>query len=267
MSDEKLQLSIVHLYPNEMNIYGDLGNIIALKQRCLWRDIDVEISTIDLTNTNELKEGDIYFMGGGQDNDQFKVFDDLVSNKREFLKQEVEADKPFLLICGAFQLFGDYFLDAQAREIKGLGLLPISTKAPGDALTDRCLGNIVTELMPSLEKDVKKYYPTNSDKTIVGFENHGGQTYIEGDSVKPSTKVIYGKGNNAKEEIEGARYRNVFGSYTHGSLLPKNPHFADMLIGLALENKYKREIKLKPLDDDIEWQAHRAAIKKITNNY
>jgi len=249
----KQELNIVHLYPEEMNIYGDLGNIITLKQRCQWRGIDVSIKTIDFTNT---ATGDIYFMGGGQDNDQFRVFGDLIKTKKKFLTEEVEANKVFLLICGAFQLFGEYFLDAQGREIKGLGILPVKTTAPGDALKDRCIGNILTTVTPDTEQKLKEYYPGEVANTFVGFENHGGQTFFQNETIAPLGKVVRGKGNNSTQGIEGARFKNVFCSYNHGSFLPKNPHFADLLIGLALEKKCGERVSLAPLDDEIEWNAH-----------
>lgn len=255
-----LVLKLVHLYPQEMNIYGDLGNIICLKNRCAWRNIDLQIVNIGLGQKPET--ADIYFMGGGQDSDQFKVFDDLVENKKSILESEVNLSKVFLLICGGFQLFGKYFLDASGRQIPGLDILPIETRAPGDTLADRCLGNLATQITPELITEINKYYPASSQNTV-GFENHSGQTFFTNEHIQPIGKVLHGKGNNAADKIEGARYKNVFGSYTHGSFLPKNPHIADLLLGLALRNKYGDDISLKQLDDDIEWSAHRAALQKL----
>lgn len=261
---EKQKLKLVHLYPNEMNIYGDMGNIITFQKRCEWRGIDIEIINIGKGKITELPDGDIYFMGGGQDNDMYDVFDDLIVNKKTWVTSEVLKNKVFLLICGAFELFGKYFLDANGRTIEGLNILPIETKAPSEKLSDRCLGNLIYKINDDLAKSVDKFYPGLSPTTAVGFENHSGQVYFK-DSVSISGvgEVIYGKGNNSTEKIEGARMRNVFGSFTHGSFLPKNPHIADTLIGLALENKYKAEIKLKPLDDQIELKAHTKFIKRV----
>lgn len=264
-----MSLRIVHLYPKEMNIYGDLGNIITLKQRLIQRGIEVSYATVGLSDQNivktEFPDGDIYFMGGGQDNDMFKVYEDLIANKGKAIKQEVAAGKVFLLICGAFQLFGKFFLDAAGRRINGLDILPIETKAPGDQLADRCLGNLLTQLEPGLARDVKRAYggalPSN---TLVGFENHIGQTFFMDDSITPMGKVLVGKGNNSIDKIEGARYKNVFGSYSHGSLLPKNPHIADLLIYIALKNKYGVDFELKPLDDQVEWRAHEKMRDKLT---
>lgn len=253
---KKQVLKIVHLYPEEMNIYGDMGNIVTLRQRLEARGIASEYSTIGLKDKKFIS-GDLYFMGGGQDQDMFTVFEDLTRNKAEFIKAEVAAGKVFLLICGGFQLFGKSFMDAGNKKIPGLGILPLETKAPGDQLADRCLGNILTEIDPELAREIRLAYtdqlPSN---TLVGFENHSGQTYFLDDTIKPLAKVLVGKGNNATQKIEGARYGNIFGSYCHGSLLPKNPHLADLLLYLALKNKYGLDFHLEKLDDTVEWLAH-----------
>lgn len=264
MSTEKKLLKIVHLYANEMNIYGDMGNIITLSRRSEWRGIEVEYHVVGKDTKAPFPNGDIYFMGGGQDDDMYAVFDDLIKNKNEWIKAEVLKNKVFLLICGAFELFGKYFLDAQGRRIEGLNILPIETKAPGDRLEDRCLGNLLYNLSDEINSKVKNFYNGNYPNTAVGFENHGGQVYfINPNIIHPIGNVISGKGNNSVEKIEGAIMKNVFGSFTHGSFLPKNPHIADTIIGLALENKYNEKIILKKLDDEIEWDAHKQISKKI----
>lgn len=256
-------LTITHLYPKEMNIYGDMGNIITLKKRAEWRDIKVTVKEVHKEQSKAFPKGDIYFMGGGQDNDMYAVFEDLLKYKKDFIKSEVEADKIFLLICGAFQLFGKYFLDASGRRIDGLDILPVETKAPGDQLADRCLGNIITYLTPELKTKILHTYNNKFEDTVVGFENHSGQTYFLNEKATPIGVVSRGKGNNSTDKLEGAKLKNIFASYTHGSLLPKNPHIADLILSLALENKYNEKIFLKPLDDSIEWNAHRF----ISENY
>lgn len=258
----KKKITLVHLYPQEMNIYGDLGNIITLKNRAQWRDIDFEMINVNLDDMGGIPQGDIYFMGGGQDNDMYKVFDDLNRRKSEVMGL-VDANKIFLLICGGFQLFGNYFLDANLREIKGLGILPVATKAPGSEIKQRCLGNLVAKLTEKLSQEVNEHYNGESSKYLVGFENHSGQTFFTDDRAKETATVIVGSGNNSTEKKEGAHYKNIFASYMHGSLLPKNPHFADMLIGKALQNKYLEKITLLALDDSIEWAAHNAILRKM----
>lgn len=251
---KKLQLQLTHLYPKEMNIYGDRGNIIALQRRAQWRGIDLKVDESGLKQ--KLTTSDMYFMGGGQDNDMYAVFEDLIKSKKTAIKQEVGKGKVFLLICGAFQLFGKYFLDASARKINGLGILPVETKAPGDQLQDRCLGNLATDIDPDLLNEMGGAYEDIKSSTLIGFENHSGQTYSLLKDMEALGKVRYGKGNNSEEKLEGFRYKNVFGSYSHGPLLPKNPHLADLLIYLALQNKYGDHFEWKQLDDEIEWQAH-----------
>lgn len=267
MYKEELNLKLVHLYPDEMNIYGDMGNLLTLKRRCEWRGIRLDISKVTLDNS-KFVEGDIYFMGGGQDNDMYKVYKDLKNNKNEFLKKELKNNKHFLLICGGFQLFGNHFIDFQGRKIDGLGILAMETKAPSDNLHDRCLGNIVSEINSNHYRDIQKYYPGTPSRFLVGFENHGGQTYFNYNSMNPLGNVLVGNGNNSKEKIEGVLFNNIIGSYMHGSLLPKNPHLADYIIGDALAQKYGEEINLEKLDDSIEWNAHNAILKKlrVSNN-
>jgi len=262
MSKENLSLKFVHLYPDEMNIYGDMGNVLTLKRRCEWRGIRLEISKVTL-ESNDFIKGDIYFMGGGQDNDMYKVFEDLKDSKNTFLKEELENKKQFLLICGGFQLFGNHFIDFQGRNINGLGFLHLETKAPSDNLHDRCLGNLVTEIDSKHFNEIQKYYGSKASKYLVGFENHGGQTYFIDNSLTPLGKVLVGSGNNSKEKIEGVLHENIIGSYMHGSLLPKNPHLADLIIGRALTQKYGEEFKLEPLEDKIEWDAHKAILRKM----
>lgn len=259
------KLTLIHLYPEEMNIYGDMGNILTLKRRCEWRGIEFEYNTLSF-DTKEIPLGDIYFMGGGQDNDMYKVFEDLQVRKLQ-LSKIVDEGKVFLLICGGLQLFGNYFLDAKGREIRGLGLLPLTTKAPGNKLEDRCLGNLASKITPEIREIIEDYYTDIFSDYFIGFENHGGQTFFDDKSeIHHIGEVVIGKGNNAKQRIEGAYKKSIFASYSHGSLLPKNPHLADMLIGKALESQSGQKVELEPLDDSIEWEAHYAMLRKLGIN-
>ena len=273
MNNNKI-FTIVHLYPKEMNIYGDMGNILTLKVRMEQRGYKVDIKNlgVGVIKKSDLPNGDLYFMGGGQDDDMFKVFDDLLNNKKDFIMQEMNAGKVFLLICGAFQLFGKYFIGSDGRQMDGLDILPITTKAPSDLIKERCVGNIVCELSEEILEEMNSLGIPVKSRYLVGFENHSGQTFFEENSKKNISslaKVIYGKGNNSLQKIEGARYRNIFGSYMHGSLLPKNPHFTDLLLNLALRNKFensnreKGDIGLVGLEDEIEWQAHNTILKRL----
>lgn len=238
----KRQLRLAHLYPKMLNIYGDYGNVLTLKRRCEWRDIDITIDEIEIGD--KMSEHDMYFIGGGQDVQQVVVSKELQKNKA-FFKNEQELNAVFLSICGGYQLLGNYYQPADGDRLDGIGLLDAYTVAG----SNRFIGNVTAEI-----DYLKK-------KTIVGFENHSGLTYLNGDT-KPLSHVIIGKGNNGKDKTEGARYKNVFGTYLHGSLLPKNPHFADYLIGLALEKKYGVEMDLEPLDDSLEYYAHAAVVEK-----
>ena len=242
MTTTELKLSIAHLYPKHLNLYGDRGNVITLLKRCKWRGIEVDFEEINLGD--KIGNHDLYFIGGGQDKQQEDVAQELFSHKDELLLQRDEG-AVFLGICGGYQLFGHYYQPHDKDRLLGISLMDAYTVA-GDK---RFIGN-VTIKTTFLEP-----------KTLVGFENHSGLTYL-GESVEPLGTVVVGNGNNGKDGFEGARYKNVFGTYLHGSLLPKNPHFADYLIELALEKRYGERITLSPLDDSLEFQAHNSVVGK-----
>ena len=229
-------LRIGHLYPKLLNIYGDIGNIIAIKRRCEWRGIEVVVNNINIGDT--IPECDFYFVGGGQDAQQIEVSHELQKHK-EFLTSERDRGAAFLGICGGYQLMGHYYQPHEGDKLLGISLLDAYTVAGNK----RFIGN-VTASCDFIEPH-----------TLVGFENHSGLTYLQGETVSIS-RVVTGYGNNGKDNMEGARYKNVFGTYLHGSFLPKNPHFADYLIELALGEK------LQPLDDNIEHIAHKALVNK-----
>lgn len=246
-------LTIGWLYPELMSTYGDRGNIITLQKRCLWRGIPAEIKRLDIGySERELRACDLLFMGGAQDKQQKIVSTDL-KKKTAVLKEMMESETPGLYICGAYQLLGKYYKEADGTVITGLNILDLYTEHPGENYS-RLIGNIVIKLDASR-------YALNAD-TLVGFENHGGRTYL-GKGVKPLGQVLKGFGSNGKDQTEGAVYKNSFGTYLHGPILPKNPHFADFLIKKALERKYKSPIDLSPLNDDLEWQAHKAIAKRL----
>ena len=227
---------IAHLYPKLLNIYGDGGNILTLQKRCKWRGIEVEIEEINVGDS--IKEHDIYFIGGGQDAQQIEVAKELQKHK-DFLTKERDRGAVFLGICGGYQLFGHYYQPHNGEKLLGIALLDAYTVAG----SNRFIGNVTA----------KTEYTTPN--TLVGFENHSGLTYLQGDT-KPLATVVIGNGNNGQDKAEGARFKNVFGTYLHGSFLPKNVHFADYMIELALGEK------IEPLDDKIEQEAHNNLVNK-----
>lgn len=242
MEEKSLKISIAHLYPKLLNLYGDLGNVITLIKRCEWRGIEVEFCEINIGD--KISNHDLFFIGGGQDKQQEEVAEELYSHKSELTSLRDDG-AVFLGICGGYQLFGHYYQPHDKDKLKGLSLMDAYTVAG----KKRFIGNVTVKtdfLNPN---------------TLVGFENHSGLTYLEGDT-KPLGTVSVGNGNNAKGSFEGGRYKNVFGTYLHGSLLPKNPHFADYLISLALEKRYGEKIIFSKLDDKLEFDAHHSVINK-----
>ena len=241
MAAKQRSLRLGHLYPTLMNVYGDRGNIICLERRCRLRDIDLEVVPLGLWDPVDPGAFDMLFIGGAQDREQQLVSDDLVNVKRQSLSDAVEAGVVMLAVCGGYQLAGHFYRDADGGELKGAGILDLHTVHPGTS-AKRLIGNLVAKW---------------EGGELAGFENHGGRTYL-GPKCDPLARVVSGFGNDGASGYEGARYKNAFGTYLHGPLLPKNPDLADKLVSLALERKYG-DGGLAPLDDSLELRAHRAA--------
>ena len=239
---KKYELNILELYPKDMNIYGDSGNVLVLKKRAEKRNISVNILSYNIGDSFP-KNVDIVVAGGGQDSGQEKVNKDLLKIKDK-LKKLAENYTPMLLICGSYQLFGNYFRTNEGKVLKGIGILNAYT----EATNERMVGNIITESVPFGE--------------IIGYENHSGKTTLEGDTL-PLGLVKLGAGNNGEDNTEGARYKNVIGTYLHGSLLPKNPRIADFLISEAMAKKYPDDFtKLKALGDSLADKARKVAVTR-----
>ena len=277
------QLTLGHLYPDQLNLYGDRGNILVLRQRCQQRGIDLRVVDLGIGDALAPDEYDMLFIGGGQDKEQAPVAQDLLEIKGIGLWAAIEDDMPVLAVCGGYQLLAHYYRPASGPDMRGLGVFDAWTIHKGPRVA-RCIGNIAISW---------------NGTTLVGFENHGGRTYLG--SAQPLGKVLKGHGNNAEDGTEGAIYRNTYGTYLHGSLLPKNPHFADHLIALALRRKYDPEhwtdisnlgtieitddnaevstngvssseedtplpdplAALTTLDDSLEWEAHASLLERL----
>ena len=241
-----MELNICHLYPDLLNVYGDLGNILALKYRAEKRGIKVNIINVSINDEFKNKDYDIVFFGGGQDYEQSIVSDDLIKTKGNNLKAYIDDFGVMLCICGGYQLLGKYYTTPDGEKLEGLGILDIYTEG-GDT---RFIGNTVIE-----NEDTKETY--------VGFENHSGRTYI-GD-LKPLGKIISGYGNNGEDGYEGCIYKNTYCTYFHGPLLSKNPELSDRLLSLALNKRYD-SVSLEPLDDTFELKAKEFMISRCNES-
>lgn len=242
-------LNICHLYPDLLNLHGDRGNIITLQKRCLWRGIDVELHDITQDNPFQSDQCDILFIGGGQDFEQEIILTDLKENKYPDLKSFVEGNGTVLAICGGYQMLGQYYKTKDDKMVEMLNLIDVKTIDS----KNRLVGNLIFEW----END-----SNSTTYNIVGFENHSGLTYL-GENTDPLGKVVKGFGNNGQDGYEGARYKNVFCSYSHGSLLPKNPHLADYIITCALKRKYPDAPDLIELDDRYELAANQSMLLRL----
>jgi len=250
-----MKLRLGFLYPNLLNLYGDRGNVECLLYRCRARKIEVQVEEILLDQP--LPKLDLLFSGGGPDLCQKIVAEDLAKVKGEALERFIQEGKVALFICGSYQLLGHYYRPAEGPDLPGVGALDLTTQHFGLA-KKRCLGNVQACLNRNLLEGVRFFYGASCPATVVGFENHGGRTYL-GPTMEPLAQVKQGWGNNGEDKTEGVFYQNILGTYLHGPLLPKNPHLADWLIGQALAVKYGEREPLTHLPDDLAWQAHRKA--------
>lgn len=249
-----LSLEICHLYPDILNLYGDRGNILSLKMRSLWRGIDVSIHNVSLGDEFRPGSYDIVFLGGGQDYEQQIIRKDIMDAKGAAIKEAIERHTVFLGICGGFQVLGKYYRSPDGKETEFLGAVDFWTISEKKRLT----GNIVFDL---------NLHIPGKDTRVAGFENHAGRTYL-GEDANPLGRVITGYGNNGIDGLEGAVYKNTFCTYCHGSLLPKNPAFADYLLETALKRKYGQEFSsLTELDDTLEEQAHDTVINRLIKGH
>src|SRR5436305_2445493 len=275
---QSLTLTLGHLYPDQLNLYGDRGNILTLQRRCKLRGIALRVVGLGIGDALAPDEYDMLFIGGGQDKEQAPVAQDLYETKGIGLWATIEDNMPVLAVCGGFQLLAHYYRPADGKDMRGLGVFDAWTIHKGPQ-APRCIGDIALNW---------------NGQTLIGFENHGGRTYLG--TAKPLGKVLKGYGNNAEDRTEGAVYRNTYGTYLHGSLLPKNPHFADHLIELALQRKYGSQAMnleelegpdgvtqppsvngqiapvanisktapfLTSLDDTLEWEAHTSILERL----
>lgn len=240
---EKRQLRIAHLYAHFLNIYGDRGNVITLVRRCQWRGIEVEVKPTVMQESLDPDYFDVFFIGGGQDKQQQVIAEDLLA-KKEVFRRAIEGGAVILSICGGYQLLGHYYRPHEGPELPGISLVDAHTVAGNR----RMIGNVV----------VKR----DSGDTLVGFENHSGRTFL-GKDTKPLGTVVTGNGNNGEDGMEGVAQSvgkgMVYGTYLHGSLLPKNPGLADAIISLGLLRRHG-PVELEQLDDGIEKNAHEHAI-------
>jgi CobQ-like glutamine amidotransferase family enzyme len=238
-----MELRLLALYPEQMNIYADRGNIIFLQRRCEWRGIGFQYAAAGPGERFDPASHDLIYIGGGQDRDQRAVAADMVESKREALGDATGDGAVVLAVCGGYQLLGHSYELGEER-LPGLGLVDLETvRRPGP----RLIGNV------AIEVDLG-----TGPRTVAGFENHGGRTHL-GAGAEPLGRVLKGFGNNGEDGFEGTRRDNLFGTYLHGPLLPKNTWLADHLIALALQRRHGSWPELDPLDDKLEQAAHESA--------
>ena len=242
---ESSGLRLLALYPEQMNIYADRGNMIFLQRRCEWRGIPFHYAASGPEEGFDPKAHDLIYIGGGQDRDQLLVAEDMRSTKREAIASAVEDGAALLAVCGGYQLLGHSY-QLGDRSVAGLGIADLETVRESGP---RLIGNV------SIEVDLGQ-----GPRVLAGFENHGGRTRL-GPDAQALGKVLHGHGNNGRDDLEGVKRLNLIGTYLHGPLLPKNAWLADHLIALALERRTGSRPQLEPLDDELEEAAHATALR------
>ena len=245
MTSKSKRFTVGWLYPDLMNIYGDRGNILTLVKRAGWRGFDARTIELPRGTTSGMENVDVFFFGGGQDREQALVYEDLIDHKQSLLERAVADGAGILAVCGGYQLLGHYYQTAEGERYPGIGLIDVRTEAG----KKRFIGDVV------VEAQIEGLVPP----TLVGFENHSGRTYL-GPAARPLGKVRSGAGNNGSDGTEGCLQGAVVGTYLHGSLLPKNPHLADLLIRRALTRHGVSE--LARLDDSTELAAHEKILQR-----
>ena len=245
-----MELNICHLYPDILNLYGDRGNIITMKRRLEGRGIKVNIDECSIGQPLNADKYDIFFIGGGQDFEQEVLLRDLSSGKAQDIRTAVEEEKTFLAICGGYQMLGEYYKTWDGVQLDFIGAIGVHTIGA----KERMIGHYMFRTTPE-----------SGDTVVVGFENHSGKTYLS-EQVAPLGMMLSGNGNNGEDKTEGARYKNVFGTYSHGSLLPKNPVLCDFILQTALNHRYDGAEPLAPLDDTLELNAHRYMQERLSHN-
>jgi CobQ-like glutamine amidotransferase family enzyme len=245
VSSTRLEVRLLALYPEQMNIYADRGNILFLQRRSEWRGIRFRYAASGPGEGFDPSEHDLIYIGGGQDRDQVLVAGDMVRTKRDAIASAVDDGAALLAVCGGYQLLGHrYELDDQT--IFGLGIADLETvREPGP----RLIGSV------AIEVDLG-----DGPRVLAGFENHGGRTRL-GPQAEPLGRVLHGHGNNDRDGYEGVKRLNMIGTYLHGPLLPKNAWLADRLIALALERRTGSPPDLAPLPDEFEIAAHAGALR------
>ena len=233
-----MELKLLHIYPDVLNLYGDRGNILCMMRRLQWRGIGVSVTGLPVGGSADLSDYDLCFIGGGQDFEQQVLLEDLHRGLDREICAAIADGMPFLTICGGYQLLGTSYETRAGTQCDYIGALDFYTVGGAE----RMIGNY-SFLCESQAGGCE----------IVGFENHSGRTYL-GSGVQPLGKILSGFGNNGEDGTEGVHYKNVFGTYSHGPVLPKNPEFCDFLLKTALERKYG-QAELMPLEDSVEHAA------------
>ena len=245
MTQAPVTVRVCYLYPRLLSVAGDRGNLVALLQRCAWRGIRYSVTEADVDEVPDLAQADLILLHGGQDREMTAAAADL-ARKAGPLREAVESDAVLLAVCAGYQLLGRYYAPPAGPVIEGIGVLDVVTEGG----PTRFIGHVAADCD----------FGDGQRGRLTGFENHSGRTYL-GTGVAPLGRVLAGGGNNGEDGTEGARYREVYATYLHGPVLPKNSWLADHLLARAIARRHPDFGPLAPLPDQTEAQAHAAALR------
>ena len=252
-----MKLTVAYFYPELLNLYGDNGNVEIIATRAYKRGFEADVVRVNPSDTIDsafMREVNFIFMGGGPDSSQKDMAEDLKINKGPYIKEYIENGGISLFVCGSYQLMGKYYKAADGTIVDGLSVFDFYTQHFGHT-KPRCVGNAVCRLSASIISDPVFGAVNRVGEELVGFENHGGRTFLDA-SLTPLGTVVSGFGNNGQDGLEGLYYKNTLGTYLHGPLFSKNPHLCDFLLAKSLKVD-----TLKELDDRLIISAHTASKK------
>ena len=232
------ELKVALFYPKYLNVNGDYGNILMLKQRAEVNSVDFSVTQIDIGEKYNLSDYDFFYMGGMPDEFNPFVVREILKNKDAFFEIK-EAYKTYLGVGFGYQILGENYTFLSREKLDCLGLVDFFTIEKNK----RRAGNVTSKMI------------FMAPNYLVGFENHRGSTYLN-KGVRPLSYVDRGFGNNGSDKTEGVISNTIFGTYLTGPILPRNVYFTDYLLKITMENKYQEDFELLDEENSLEEDVH-----------
>ena len=237
-----MKITIGHLFYDILNLYGESGNISALKYALKKQGVEVEIKELSLNDELYLGDLDLVYMGAGTEENQMLALNYL-KKYLPYISQEVLGGKFFLVTGNSVELFGTHIQDGE-NKIETLGIFHYFTERTKERLVSECV-----------------FKHKKVDDLILGFENHQG---ILRKVSLPMFEVIKGYGSEKDAGVEGFKHNSFRGTYLLGPILARNPKLLEYFIHELISRKDKN-FEFKSLDLEIAQMAHDKFMDKYTN--